>query len=104
MDKKRFLKPVRATIYSGLVVLCTAPYSALSAEPYTATLRCALYGNSVALMACMEDSVLKLSRGGRTQIYQPYNIYDAGHLRGNTLYMELPESFSVTAHPTPRSA
>lgn len=54
-------------------------------------------------MACLIDGEFKLTNNGRTNIYKPYNLYEAGVEQRDGLHIELSDSFHILVQNTSKN-
>ena len=66
-------------------------------HPYQAVVSCVIQGNHIHVISCFDDTQLKITTNNRSRIYQPWEIENAGVMRGPDLHIDLPENFDLKA-------
>ena len=66
-------------------------------HPYTAIVSCTTSGVQVHILACFNDTELKLTTNNRSRIYPAWEIQQLGQSYNDGLHIELPENFSIKA-------
>lgn len=64
---------------------------------YTAVISCGMYGRHMNILACFEDTELKLTNEDRTGTYKIYNINQLGNEQSDGLHISLSEQFYLGA-------
>jgi len=64
---------------------------------YTAILSCGLSGDHINILACFENTELRITKNNRTKSYKIYEIRNVGREYRNGLHIDLPSHFKLKA-------
>jgi hypothetical protein len=71
--------------------------------PYTATFSCGVNGRSLSVLACFNETDLKITTAEGGRLYKVYDLQRAGVIDQQGLHLQLPEHFELQAQNSQRT-